>query len=53
MIQRRYEISNGQWEQFKDMFSPYQTGRLSKLINHTMFLHPFKPINTVLGLKKR
>lgn len=37
MIQRRYELSDGQGEQFKDLFPPYQTGRPSKLSNRTMF----------------
>lgn len=37
MIQRRYELSDEQWEQIKDMFPPYKTGRPSKLSNRTMF----------------
>ncbi|WP_141506244.1 IS5 family transposase [Paenibacillus luteus] len=37
MIQRRYELSDEQWEQIKDMFPPYQTGRPSKSSNRTMF----------------
>lgn len=37
MIPRRYEITDEQWEQIKDMFPPYQTGRPSKLSNRTMF----------------
>ncbi|WP_167374654.1 IS5 family transposase [Paenibacillus helianthi] len=37
MIQRRYEISDEQWEQIKDMFPPYKTGRPSKLSERTMF----------------
>ncbi|WP_197186774.1 IS5 family transposase [Brevibacillus agri] len=37
MIQRRYEINDEQWEQIKDMFPPYRTGRPSKLSNRTMF----------------
>jgi transposase len=37
MIQRRYERSDEQREQIKDMFPPYQTGRPSKLSNRTMF----------------
>ncbi|NGP46934.1 IS5 family transposase [Bacillaceae bacterium SIJ1] len=37
MTQRRYEINDEQWEQIKDMFPPYQTGRPSKLNNRTMF----------------
>ncbi len=30
MIQRRYELSDEQWEQIKDMLPPYKTGRPSK-----------------------
>ena len=37
MIPRRYEITDEQWEQIKDLFPPYQTGRPSKLSNRTMF----------------
>ncbi|MDR0269267.1 transposase, partial [Paenibacillus sp.] len=37
MIQRRYELSDEQWEQIKDMFPPYKTGRPSKLSHRTMF----------------
>ncbi|WP_275099956.1 IS5 family transposase [Paenibacillus alvei] len=37
MIQRRYEISDEQWEQIKDMFPSYKTGRPSKLSDRTMF----------------
>lgn len=37
MIQRRYEISDEQWNQIKDMFPRYRTGRPSKLSNRTMF----------------
>ena len=37
MIQRRYELSDEQWEQLKDLFPPYQIGRPSKLSNRTMF----------------
>ncbi len=37
MIQRRYELSDKQWEQIKDMFPPYRTGRPSKLRNCTIF----------------
>lgn len=31
MSQRRYEISDEQWDQIKDMFPPNTTGRPSKL----------------------
>lgn len=37
MSQRRYEISDEQWDQIKDMFPPYTTGRPSKLNERTMF----------------
>lgn len=37
MIQRRYEISDEQWEQIKGMFPPYKTGRPTKLSERTMF----------------
>lgn len=36
-IQRRYEISDDQWEQIEAMFPPYRTGRPSKLSDRTMF----------------
>ena len=36
MTSRRYELTNGQWEQIKDFFPPYSTGRPPKS-NREMF----------------
>jgi transposase len=37
MSQHRYELTNEQWEQIKDFFPPYTTGRPSKKDNRCMF----------------
>lgn len=37
MRQRRYEISDEQWDQIKGMFPSYTTGRPSKWSERTMF----------------
>ena len=37
MTSRRYELTNGQWEQIKDFFPPYSTGRPPKRSNREMF----------------
>jgi transposase len=37
MKPRRYELSDEQWEQIKDLFPPYKTGRPSKKSNREMF----------------
>lgn len=37
MNQRRYELSDEQWEQIKDIFPPYQFGCPSKSSKRTMF----------------
>ncbi|EJQ98131.1 hypothetical protein II5_00044 [Bacillus cereus MSX-A1] len=37
MTPRRYELTNEQWEQIKDFFPPYSTGRPPKRSNREMF----------------
>ncbi|WP_093292149.1 IS5 family transposase [Thermoactinomyces sp. DSM 45892] len=37
MSQRRYELTDEQWEQIRDLFPPYRTGRPPKLGNRSMF----------------
>jgi len=37
MSQRRYELSDEQWEQIKDEFPPYKTGRPPKRTNREYF----------------